>query len=147
MFRKLVGTRNDALLTVLRLVLGIIFFLHGTQKVLGWFGGSSFTATMHVFTATMHIPAVFAFLAICAEFLGGLGLIVGLLARLAAFSIVVEMLVAISLFHYHFGLFMNWSGHQKGEGIEYHLLAIAIGIVIMARGAGALSIDRLLAKK
>jgi putative oxidoreductase len=144
MFRKLLNTANDPLLTFVRLVLGIVFFLHGSQKVLGLFGGFGFGATMHMFTSMMHIPTVFAFLAICAEFFGGLGLIVGLLARVAAFGILINMLVAISFVHYRFGVFMNWGGNQKGEGIEYHLLAIALGIVVLARGAGAFSVDRVL---
>jgi len=41
---------------------------------------------------------------------------------------------------------MNWFGTQKGEGFEYHLLAITIGVVIALRGSGALSLDRLLAR-
>jgi putative oxidoreductase len=126
-------------------VLGIVFFAHGAQKVLGWFGGYGYSATMHAFTTMMHIPAPFAFLAIMAEFLGGLGLIVGLLGRVAAFGISVNMLVAIAAIHHRFGLFMNWSGQQKGEGFEYHLLALAIGFIIMVRGSGAFSIDRLIA--
>ncbi len=78
MIRKLTATDNDVATTILRLVLGVIFFAHGAQKLLGWFGGYGFTGTMGFFTGVMHIPAVFAFLAIAAEFLGGLGLIFGL---------------------------------------------------------------------
>jgi putative oxidoreductase len=55
------------------------------------------------------------------------------------------MLVAIAMVHHNFGLFMNWTGTQKGEGFEYHLLAIAIAGLLMIRGAGAASIDRFLA--
>jgi putative oxidoreductase len=84
-------------------------------------------------------------LAICAEFFGGLGLIFGLLTRIAAFGIIVNMLVAIITVHHVNGLFMNWFGNQKGEGYEYHLLAIALGLVLLIKGAGALSLDRLLA--
>jgi uncharacterized membrane protein YphA (DoxX/SURF4 family) len=82
--KRLLVTSNDGVLALLRLVLGIVFFLHGAQKVLGWFGGFGFSGTMHAFTGMMHIPAPFAFLAIMAEFLGGIGLIVGFLARVAA---------------------------------------------------------------
>lgn len=142
MFRKLLTTSNDWTLTLLRLVMGGVFFAHGAQKALGWFGGYGFSGTMGFFTSMMHIPAPFAFLAICAEFLGGIGLILGALGRVAAFGITVNMLVAVLLVHHHFGLFMNWAGQQKGEGFEYHLLAIGIGIVLMARGSGAFSVDR-----
>lgn len=142
MFHKLTATDNNPATTILRIVLGIIFFAHGAQKMLGWFGGYGFTGTMGFFTGTMHIPAVFAFLAIAAEFFGGLGLILGLLTRVAAFGIAVNMLVAILTVHGQFGFFMNWSGTQKGEGFEYHLLALAMTAFLMIRGAGAASVDR-----
>lgn len=144
MLIKLIKTNDDAALTILRLVLGIVFFAHGAQKVFGWFGGPGFSGTMAFFTANMGIPAFFAALAIAAEFLGGIGLILGLLARVAAFGVAVNMVVAILLVHAPHGFFMNWSGKQKGEGIEYHLLAIAVTAAIMLKGAGAASIDRAL---
>ena len=147
MFRKLIATSNDWTLTLLRLVMGVVFFAHGAQKALGWFGGYGFTGTMGFFTGMMHIPAPFAFLAICAEFLGGIGLILGALGRIAAFGIACNMIVAVLMVHSHFGLFMNWFGQQKGEGFEYHLLAIAIAVVLMARGSGAFSVDGALASK
>jgi putative oxidoreductase len=142
--KKLFATSNDFMLTVLRLVMGVVFFAHGAQKMLGWFGGYGFHGTMGFFTQQMGIPAPLAFLAICAEFFGGLGLILGLLSRVAAFGIICNMLVAIATVHHVNGFFMNWTGQQKGEGFEYHLLAIAIGLAILVRGAGAWSIDRLL---
>jgi putative oxidoreductase len=145
--RKLLATVNDNTLTLMRLVLGVVFFLHGSQKMLGSFGGFGFSGTMQAFTGMMHIPAPFAFLAICAEFFGGLGLILGLLARVAAFGIAVNMTVAVLMVHLSNGPFMNWYGNQKGEGYEYHLLALALAIPIMIRGAGAFSVDGLLASK
>src|SRR5258708_21749521 len=147
MFRKIIGTTDDYTLTMLRLVLGVIFFAHGAQKALGWFGGYGFSGTMGFFTKQMGIPAPLAFLAIAAEFLGGLGLILGFLGRIAAFGILCNMVTAIAMVHRQFGLFMNWAGNQKGEGIEYHLLAIAVALAVMVRGSGALSLDHLLAEK
>src|SRR5215471_17293814 len=131
MFRKLIGTTNELTLTVLRLMMGVVFFAHGAQNALGWFGGYGFGGTMGFFTQMMHIPAALAFLAICAEFLGGIGLILGALGRVAAFGIACNMIVAVLLVHAPNGLFMNWTGQQKGEGFEYHLLALAIALVIM----------------
>jgi putative oxidoreductase len=145
MFRKLLATSDDWTLTLLRLVLGVVFFAHGAQKMLGWFGGHGFSATMGSFTHG-GIPAPLAFLAIAAEFFGGMGLVVGLLSRVAAFGIVVNMVVAVLTVHLPNGLFMNWTGAQKGEGFEYHLLAIAIGIAILVRGGGAVSMDRALSR-
>ena len=144
MFRKLMGTTDDLTLTILRLVLGVVFFAHGAQKMLAWFGGYGFSGTMDFFTQQMHIPAPFALLAIDAEFFSGIGLILGLLGRVAAFGIACNMVVAICLVHRHFGLFANWSGTQKGEGFEYHLLVIAITLAIMIKGSGAISLDRVL---
>ena len=143
MIRRLFQTPDDHLLTMLRLTLGVIFFAHGAQKMLGWFGGFGFTGTMHAFTGS-GIPAPLAFLAIAAEFFGGLGLILGLLGRVAAFGIGVNMAVAIATVHAKFGLFMNWYGNQKGEGFEYHLLAIAIALTVIIRGSGAFSLDPLI---
>src|SRR5882724_3807786 len=144
MFRKLIATDNDIATTILRLALGVIFFAHGAQKTLGWFGGYGFTGTMGFFTGAMHIPTVFAFLAITAEFIGGLGLIFGVLTRVAAFGIFCNMVVAVALVHGQFGFFMNWTGAQQGEGYEYHLLVLATTAFLMIRGAGAASVDRLL---
>src|ERR1700758_4938914 len=101
MFRKLVKTDpNNFALTIPRIVMGIVFFAHGAQKMLGWFGGYGFSGTMGFFTHQMGIPAPLAFLAICAEFLGGLGLIVGFLSRIAAFGIFCNMLVAVAMVHH-----------------------------------------------
>lgn len=147
MFRKLIATNDNPVVTMLRLVLGIVFFFHGAQKMLGWFGGYGFSGTMNFFTHEMGIPAVFAFLAIIAEFFGSLGLILGFLARVAASGIIVNMVVAIWMVHRANGIFMNWFGNQKGEGFEYHLLAIAIGIAVVIRGAGAFSIDRIIGQR
>ena len=142
MFSKLTNTDSlNFALTILRLVLGIVMFAHGSQKLLGWFGGYGYRGTMGFFTAQMKIPAPLAFLAIMAEFLGGLGLIVGFLGRIAAFGIACNMLVAMLMVHRQFGFFANWTGQQKGEGFEFHLLALAIALSIMIAGAGALSVD------
>ena len=145
MFKKLVQTNDDVALLVLRLLLGIVFFPHGMQKLVGWFGGYGFSGTMGFFTGQLGVPAVFAFLAIMAEGLGSLGLITGLLTRVAAFGIAVNMAVAVYMMHFQNGFFMNWFGNQKGEGYEYHLLVIAIAIALMIRGGGKWSIDRSIA--
>jgi len=142
MLRKLLVTDDNTATVILRFVLGVVFFAHGAQKMLGWFGGYGFSGTMGYFTGQAHIPAVFAFLAIAAEFFGGLGLIFGFLTRVAAFGISVNMLVAIASVHSGFGFFMNWTGTQKGEGFEYHLLVLAMTGFLMIRGAGAFSLDR-----
>jgi putative oxidoreductase len=142
MFQKLMNTSDDFVVTLLRLALGVVFFAHGAQKVLGWFGGFGFQASLGFFTQQMHIPAVLAVLAMAAELLGGIGLLIGFLGRVAAFGIACNMAVAVALVHRHFGLFANWLGNQKGEGYEFHIFVIAICLAIMIKGSGALSIDR-----
>ena len=79
--------------------------------------------------------------------MGSLGLISGLLTRVAAFGITVNMIVAVYLLHWQNGFFMNWFGNQKGEGYEYHLLVIAMAIALMIKGGGALSIDKTLSDR
>lgn len=125
---------------LLRLLLALVFFPHGAQKMLGWFGGNGFSGTMQFFTG-QGIPAPLAFLAIAAEFFGSIGLLVGLLTRVAAFGIGVVMLVAIATVHIQNGFFMNWAGNQKGEGFEFHILVLAIVVALLIEGAGRWSID------
>ena len=141
MWHKLLRTNNSASLAIVRVMLGIVMFPHGAQKMLGWFGGHGFSATMHGFTSA-GIPAPLAFLAIAAEFFGGLGLIVGFLSRVAGFGILCTMLVAMFKVNLKFGFFMNWTGTKHAEGFEFHLLAIAMALAVVIAGAGAASIDR-----
>ena len=144
MLRKLMATQPRVSLLLVRLLLGGVMFPHGAQKVFGWWGGFGLSGTIQGFTTHMGIPLVFAWLAVAAEFLGSLGLIVGLLTRVAAFGIAVNMVVAVVMVHMKNGFFMNWMGNQKGEGFEYHLLAIAAALVLMIDGAGVASLDRAL---
>ena len=141
--KRLLSTSDDVTLTILRVVLGVVFFAHGAQKMLGWFGGYGFHGTMGFFEH-LGLPAPMAFLIICIELFGGLGLIVGLLTRIPALGIGVEMIGAVLMIHIHNGFFMNWAGNQKGEGFEYHLLAIVIALVLLIRGGGEFSADRAL---
>jgi len=146
MLKKLMQTDDDTGMLIVRLALGIAMFPHGAQKLLGWFGGGGYSATMQGMTQ-MGLPAVVVFLVIIAEFFGALGLITGFLGRVAAFGVLCVMLGAIFLVHLPNGFFMNWMGNQKGEGIEYHILAIGIALAVLIRGSGRLSIDRALSDK
>lgn len=145
MLNRLLQTENDYGVLIARLALGIVIFPHGAQKVLGWFGGHGFAGTMSFFTETMGLPYLIALLVVLAEFLGSIGLIVGALTRIAALGIGSVMLGAILMVHLPNGFFMNWGGAQAGEGFEYHLLAIGLALILLLRGGGALSIDRVLA--
>ena len=146
--KKLFSTNNDAGLALIRIALGVVMFPHGVQKMLGWFGGYGWTGTMGFFTTQMGFPVVFAALAILAEFLGSLGLITGLLGRVAAFGILCNMVVAVTLIHSKVGFFMNWTlTAGRGEGYEFHILAIAMALLIIWKGSGAYSVDKAIATK
>jgi putative oxidoreductase len=134
----------DWIETLIRIALGVVFFAHGAQKLLGWFGGAGLRDTMRTTNQFLGPPIPLAFLAMATEFFGGASLIVGLLSRLGALGIGVTMVVAILMVNGHYGLFLNWFGDRKGHGFEYHLLVIALAAVIIARGSGALSLDHLL---
>jgi len=146
MFRNLMATQPRVSLLLLRLMLGAVMFPHGAQKVLGWWGGNGLNATIQGFTTHMGIPLVFAWLSVAAEFLGSLGLIAGLLTRVAAFGVGVNMVVAAVMVHVRNGFFMNWMGNQHGEGFEYHVLAVAAALVLMIEGGGMASLDRALTR-
>ena len=135
----LLQTDSGVVGLMLRITLTVVMFPHGAQMVLGWFGGR-FRGSMKFLTGS-GIPALFALLAIAAEFLGPLGLAVGLLTRVAAFGIACLMVVSIITVHWQYGLFMNWFGNQKDEGFEYHLLVLGIAIALIIAGAGAWSLD------
>jgi putative oxidoreductase len=145
MLKRLLHTGDDSVLTLLRLTLGVILFAHGAQKALGWFGGYGFAGTVAAF-AQVGMPTPLALFVILTEFLGSLALIFGILARVASAAIAVLMVGAIATVHAHAGFFMNWSGQQRGEGFEYHLLVIALAAAILIRGAGPLSVDGALSR-
>ena len=135
------GTYPSWSLLVVRLGLGVIFFAHGAQKVLGWFGGQGLTETVKAFRG-MGVPPAAATIAAFIEFLGGLGMLVGLLARPAAVGVTVVMLVAIAKVHGQHGFFLNLGVPGKGPGFEYNFAVIAMALAILVGGAGVLSLDR-----
>ncbi len=142
-----IRTTDDLTPTLARITLGLVMFPHGAQKVLGWFGGYGIEGTMGFLTGTVGLPAALAATVIAAEFLGALGLIVGLLGRGAAFGIASVMIGAVVTVHARVGFFMNWGGQAQGEGYEYHLLALALAAIVLVRGSGAWSLDRLLTRR
>src|SRR2546426_12136189 len=118
MLNRLVRTNEDYALTIARLVLGVLFFIHGDQLMLGWFGGYGLSGSMQFFTQHLGIPAPFAFLAICAEFFGGVMFLVGFFGRVAALTIICTMAVAVVKVHWQFGVFMNKFAAPTGQGSE-----------------------------
>lgn len=135
-------TQNYSLI-ILRVALGVIFFAHGSQKLLGWFGGYGFDATVQFFNQQLGIPPALATLAILAEFFGGLMVLLGFLTRIGAAGIGVTMAVALFTVHLPQGFFI--AGDKVGFEYVFALLLMALYLVI--NGAGELSVDRHLNKK
>jgi len=147
LLHRTLSTDQDRTLLAQRVALGLVLFPHGAQKLLGWFGGYGWSGTMAFFTDTMRLPAPLAFLIILAESLGAVGLVLGAGTRLAALGVAAVMVGAIFTTHLDVGFFMNWSGAQRGEGFEYHLLALALALPLVVRGGGALAVDGVLAAR
>ncbi|MFT3913556.1 MAG: DoxX family protein [Anaeromyxobacteraceae bacterium] len=141
--------RTDASLTLAaqRAVLGLVLLPHGLQKTAGWFGGYGFDGTMGYFTGALGIPAPLALLVIAAETAGAVALVLGLGTRLAAVGAALVMTGAAVMVHAPHGFFMNWGGKAGGEGFEYHLLALALALPLVIRGAGRFSVDAWLAAR
>ena len=125
-------TRLDLALLVLRLVLGTVMVAHGSQKLFGWFGGPGVQGFLG-WTGSMGIPAPIGWLAIIAEAFGGLGVLLGLLPRIAALGFAVNMLVAMFAVHLKNGFFLP-------GGIEFTLVLLAAAIVVVLLGPGRFAV-------
>jgi putative oxidoreductase len=147
MIKRFFATDKSFAETILRVMLGAVMFPHGAQKLLGWFGGRGFEATIAGLTGHMHVPELLAILVVLTESFGAVALALGFFTRLAALAIAVDMASAVILVHLKVGFFMNWSGTGKGEGFEYHLLMIAIGLALLIKGGGRWSVDGAIAKR
>lgn len=145
--RLVLGTSAGWSGLLARLVLAVVMFPHGAQKVLGWFGGYGFEGTLGFLSGQIGLPKPLAALVILIEFVGPMLLVLGLGTRLAALGLVAVMVGAIATVHAQYGFFMNWSGAQAGEGFEYHLLVIALALVLVLQGGGKLSLDARLAPR
>ena len=141
----IVGTYPSWSLLIVRVVLGVIFFAHGAQKVFGCFGGPGLKGTIAYFKQAMGIPAGATVLAALIECFGGLAMLAGLLVRPAALGLVVVMLVAVAKVHWRNGFFLNMSMTPgKGHGYEFNLALIGMALAVLVGGAGRYSVDRLI---
>lgn len=120
-------------LTIVRILLGFIFIMHGSQKTLGWFGGSGlegFTGWLE----TQGISYYMSFTAAWFEFIGGWLLLLGIFAELGALLVIPVMAGAIYLVHAPKGFFV-----QHG-GFEYALTLLVLAIAIIVGGPGKLAL-------
>ena len=128
-------------MTVLRIVAGLTFMAHGSQKLFGWFGGAGLTGVAQWMESIGLAPGyLMALAAGSAEFLGGLALLVGLLVRPASLVLACTMAVAIVTVHLANGFFMN------NNGYEFALALLAICVALLIEGAGRVSVDGLLSR-
>ncbi|WP_207420158.1 DoxX family protein [Desertivirga brevis] len=125
-----------------RIILALVILPHGLQMAFGNFGGYGFNATMAYFTESMGLPSVLGIAVIVLEVLLPILLLTGFLVRFSAFVTMVMFIGMIITSHLSHGFFMNWTGHQGGEGYEYHLLVIGLASVLLLDGAGRFSVDR-----
>ena len=130
-------TRAGFGLTVVRILVGIIFVAHGSQKLFGAFGGYGLEGTGQYMASLGLTPGyLMALLSGSAEFFGGLGLVVGLLARPAAAVLAATLVVAIFSVHISHGLFM------ANNGYEFALALLGGVIAVLIEGAGKFSLDQ-----
>jgi len=143
MIQELLQTDGDYIYLFLRVVAGIVIFPYGMQKLFGWFddlgGGAGIKEVLKNMRAK-RIPALIGWLVIIGQSLGSIALIIGCFGRVAAagnFTIFTGAIIV----HARDGWTLNWLGKKKGEGIEYFVLLLALLLVIIIKGSGAVSID------
>lgn len=140
--KALFSTRAGYGLTVLRVIVGIIFIAHGSQKLFGAFGGYGLEGTGQWMESIGLAPGyLMALLSGSGEFFGGVAVLIGLLARPAAAVLVVLLVVAIFSVHIGNGLFMS------NNGYEFALALLGGSLAILIEGAGKLSLDRIIASR
>lgn len=132
---KCAGKCGEWASLILRVVIGLVFFAHGSQKLLGWFGGPGLTGTTG-FLAQLGFAAAgfWAWVLALTEFLGGIALVLGLGTSIAAALLGIVMLVAAFTVHLKNGLFLP-------AGVEFVLVLLAGLIALILNGSGKWSVD------
>jgi Predicted membrane protein len=141
MFRKLIATSSTFATIPLRLALAVVMIAHGSQKVLGSFGGpgfKTFTAGNTPFASFMRPAWLWLGMAALSELVGGVLVGLGFLTRVGAFFIGCVMLTAVAGVHWPNGLF------AANRGYEYPMSLLAIVLTLLITGGGQASVDRAL---
>jgi putative oxidoreductase len=129
----------------IRLSMGVIFLAHGAQQLFGIWDGPGLPEPIAISKAAGRIPAYLSLIAAGAEFMGGIAVAVGLLTRLAALALALDMVAWIFRVHLANGFFLNWSMTPgKGHGYEYALALLAMSIALFLSGPGKLALDHVL---
>ena len=126
-------------LTILRVVVGIVFFVHGLQKLflMGFGGVAGMMEGLGV-----PAPGLFAIMLMLVELLGGLALILGFFTRIVAIPLAVDMLVATLTVHLPNGFFTI-----PNDGYEFTLVLLAASVALAVAGPGEAALDRFLATR
>lgn len=134
---KLPASSHDLALAIARIAIGIVFIAHGAQKlfVFGPAGVGGFFASLGVPAPGIMGPFVGG-----VEFLGGIALVIGLLARLAGLALFVDMMCAIALVHFRNGFFLP-------KGYEFVMTLGLVALAIAVGGAGAYSLDAAITRR
>jgi len=130
---------------IIRVGLGLVFFAHGAQKLLGWFGGYGWAGTVQFFNTALGIPTSLAGLAILIEFFAGIAIILGLFTRPAALGLAVVSLFAALKVHLANGFFLDQKG--PADGIEYVFILFTLSLYLLVKGSGSISLDKVLSEK
>jgi putative oxidoreductase len=123
-------------IAVLRIVVGVIFVMHGWQKLsMGFQNVGGFLGSLHI-----PAPTLAAVVLTIVELLGGIALIIGLFTRYVAALLTVDMAVALTLVHIKNGFFAP-------KGIEFPMLLLASNLCLLLSGSGSLSVERFMRPK
>ena len=129
MLARTLSPHAERAYALLRIVAGLLFAIHGAQKLFGILGGTRATE------AQMILGGVI-------EFAGGLLIALGLFTRLAAFVASGEMAVAYVQFHWlKSGVFLPTAREQGGNGGELALLYAFVFLFVACKGSGIWSLS------
>jgi putative oxidoreductase len=144
--KRLLATDDHIAPFIARVAVGGVIFAHGAQKLLGWFGGKGWSGTMEFFTNWGFHPALVVLL-ILVESIGMLLLVAGFGGRIWAALLSIVMVIAVVKARHFQWFFMNWYGERRGEGFEYHLLVLALALIVMIAGSGKWSLDQRMSRR
>lgn len=125
---------KDWAMTLLRLLLGSTFLLHGSQKVLGLFGGPGLAGFASFVNQNLGLPLFLGYLAAFCEFLGGWLVLLGVITEIGALLIIPVMLTAVFKVHWVHGYF------TQNNGFEYPLNLLLVALALIVGGPGKLAL-------